>query len=72
MVCSLVNVLIGGNLFFLDLYTLRYLATRRLRTARYESHSSRTPTGTEHGDFITSPVYVRTRTNTVAMEFRGE
>ena len=33
MVCSSVNVLIGGNLF-LDLYMLRYLAIRRLRTAR--------------------------------------
>ena len=36
MVCPSVNVLIGGNLFLLDLYVLRYLATRRLRTARYE------------------------------------
>ena len=65
MVCSSVNVLIGGNLFFLVFYMLRYLATRRLRTAQYVSHSSRTPTGTKHGDFMTSPVYVHTRTNRI-------
>ena len=67
-----VNVLIGGNLFFLDLDMLRYLATRRLRIAQYEPHLSRTPTGTERGDFMTSPVYVRTHTNTVATEFHGD
>ena len=72
MVCSSVNVLIGGNLFFLDLYMLRYIVTRRLRTVRYESHSRRTPTGTERGDFMTSPVCVRTCTNMVAMEFHGD
>ena len=73
MVCSSVSVLIGGNLFFLDLYMLRYLATRKLRTARYESHSSRIPTGTERGDFMTSPVtnvHVQTRSprNSVAIK----
>ena len=69
VVCPSVNVLIGGNLFFLDLYMLRYLATRRLRTARYESHSSRTPTGTERGDFMTSSVtYVHVRTEVTRTE----
>ena len=71
-VCSLVNALIGGNLFFLELYILRYLATRMPRMARYETHSNRTSTGTQRGNLMTSPVYVHTRTNTVAMEFRGD
>ena len=38
---SSVNTFIGGNLFFLELYILRYVATRRPRTARYKTHSDR-------------------------------
>ena len=68
-VCSSVNTLNGGNLFFLELYILRYLATRMPRIK---------VTQTEHqlahkvAILMMSPVYVRTRTNTVATEFRGD
>ena len=65
----------GGNLFFLELYILRYLATRMPRMARYESHSNRTPTGTQRGDFMTMShqytyVHVRTRSPRNSVEIK--
>ena len=66
-----VNTLIGGNLFFLELY----LKSAQLPEGTEQCNMKLTQTehqlAHQHSEFMMSPVYVCTRNNTVTMAFHG-